>query len=165
MSKKPRTRKTGKPHSLELELVHSKDNSDVAPDQQTPEEFAKEFFPSETAPTGEEIGTAIAVHQDGLPTIEWLKKNYKTKSACIRYLHSLGPQLGFPTGTPPKIIAKHLGIRQQHARNVCKTPLKRGPNEDWRPKENPSLTMTVAPLSSNQPNPELKTNVERDPTE
>ena len=64
--------------------------------------------------------------QDGLPSLEWLKDNYQTKSAAIRYLVSLG--------IPVKVIAKHLGVKYQHARNVATNPLKRGPNEDWRPK-------------------------------
>jgi hypothetical protein len=86
-------------------------------DQLTPEEFAKRFF-GDGSPREA---------QEGLPSLEYLKSQYKTKSAAIRYLHNLGH--------PPKIIAKHLGIRYQHARNVCITPLKRGPNEDWRPKK------------------------------
>lgn len=88
-------------------------------EQLSPEEFARRFFgdgsPQET--------------QTGLPSLDWLKQQFKTKSAAIRYLHS---DLG--GAHPPKVIAKHLGIRYQHARNVCTTALKRGPNEDWRPK-------------------------------
>jgi len=84
-----------------------------------PEEFAKRFF-GDGSPQ---------IHQEGLPSLEWLKSQFKTKSAAIRYLHN--------QGHPPKVISKHLGIKYQHARNVCITPLKRGPNEDWRPKTIP----------------------------
>lgn len=58
---------------------------------------------------------------EGIPSLQFLKEHFKTKSAAIRYLH----ELGFPV----KVIAKHLNIRYQHARNVLKTELKRGPNE------------------------------------
>lgn len=104
-------RKTGLPRALE-------EDPEIA-EVQSPEEFAKEFF------GGQEI-VHSRLDQEGLPSIEWLGKNYQTKSARIRYLHSLGHS--------PKVIAKHLGIRYQMARNVCTTLLKRGPNEDWRPK-------------------------------
>lgn len=115
------TRKTGKPRALEAQ--------EELDERQTPEQFVQEFFPGETAPTGEEVGTSLAIPQPGLPPLRDLKAQYKTKSAAIRYLTSLGH--------PPKIIAKHLGIRYQHARNVATTELKRGPNEDWRPKPQP----------------------------
>ena len=88
-------------------------------DRLSPEQFARQFF-GDGSPREP---------QEGLPSLEWLKEQFKTKSAAIRYLHS---DLG--GSHPPKVIAKHLGIRYQHARNVCTTPLKRGPNEDWRPK-------------------------------
>jgi predicted metalloendopeptidase len=119
----PMARKTGKPRALE----ENNDNT-----QQTPEEFVQEFFPPIITATGEEIATGNSQAQSNLPTLDWLKAHFKTKSAAIRYLYNLGPKVGYPNGTPPKIIAQHLGIRPQHARNVCKTPLKRGPNEDWR---------------------------------
>jgi len=64
--------------------------------------------------------------QDALPSLEWLKSQYRTKSAIIRYLTSLGHSVG--------VIHKHTGIKYQMVRNVAVTPLKRGPNEDWRPK-------------------------------
>ena len=66
--------------------------------------------------------------EDGttLPPLEILKETYKTKSAVIRYLSSLGANV--------KEISAYTGIRYQHVRNVVTTPLKRGPNEDWRPK-------------------------------
>lgn len=61
---------------------------------------------------------------DGFPSIEWLQETFKTKSAIIRYLTSQGKEV--------KSIARHLGMRYQHVRNVAKQELKRGPNEDWR---------------------------------
>lgn len=106
-------RKTGLPRALEEEREIL--------EGQSPEEFAKEFFPSS------DVSSGASVEQEGLPSIEWLKSQFQTKSAAIRYLHSLGHQ--------PKVIAKHLGIKYQHARNVCTTKLKRGPNEDWHPKK------------------------------
>lgn len=60
----------------------------------------------------------------GLPSREWLKEQFSTKSAAIRYLVNQGFEV--------KDIAKHLNMRYQHVRNVSKTELKRGPNEDWR---------------------------------
>jgi DNA invertase Pin-like site-specific DNA recombinase len=62
--------------------------------------------------------------QDGLPSLDWLKETFKTKSAVIRYLVNQGHSVND--------IAKHLGLRYQHVRNVATAPLKRGPNEDWR---------------------------------
>lgn len=61
---------------------------------------------------------------DGIPSAEWLQGQFKTKSATIRYLVSQGHQI--------KSIARHLGMKYQHVRNVAKSELKRGPNEDWR---------------------------------
>lgn len=58
---------------------------------------------------------------EGLPSFEWLKNNFRTKSGSIRYLQ----QLGFDA----KVISKHLNIKYQHARNVMHQKLKRGPNE------------------------------------
>lgn len=117
--KSKQSRKTGLPASLERdrEILEG----------QSPEEFAEEFFPST------DVSSPTAQNQTGMPSVEELKLQYKTKSAAIRYLNSLGHQ--------PKEIAKHLGIRYQHARNVCITELKRGPNEDWRPKPKAPLIL------------------------
>lgn len=62
---------------------------------------------------------------NGMPSLEWLGKTFKTKSARIRYLVTKG----FKT----KDIAKHLGVKYQHVRNVSTTTLKRGPNESFDP--------------------------------
>lgn len=67
---------------------------------------------------------SLAQPIDGLPSEVWLKSQFKTKSATIRYLVS--------QGHPIKSIARHLGMKYQHVRNVAKSELKRGPNEDWR---------------------------------
>lgn len=65
-------------------------------------------------------------------SLGFLKDNFKTKSAAIRYLHSLDWET--------KRISKHLGLRYQQVRNVLTTELKRGPNEDFHlePGENGS---------------------------
>ena len=57
----------------------------------------------------------------GLPSVEWLKSNFKTKSATIRYLGTLG--------FDAKTISHHIGVQYQHAYNVLHQDLKRGPNE------------------------------------
>jgi hypothetical protein len=111
-------KKRGRAVAEELELERQ-ENPEAQQTQETPEEFALRFF-GDGSPHEP---------QDGLPSLDWLKAQFKTKSAAIRYLHS---DLG--GANAPRVIAKHLGIRYQHARNVCLTPLKRGPNEDWRPK-------------------------------
>lgn len=73
-------------------------------------------------------------HPLGMPSKEWLKEQFSTKSAAVRYLVSeLCPKGPFAI----KDIAKHLDMRYQHVRNVATSPLKRGPNEDWRPKTKP----------------------------
>lgn len=101
-----KNRKTGKPRALEVE--------EELNDAQSPEEFAQEFFGSSAQP------------QSDLPSPEQLKKTFQTKSAAIRFL--------VEKGVPVKTIAKHLGIRYQHVRNVATNVLKRGPNEDWKAK-------------------------------
>lgn len=104
--KKPR-RRQGLPKALQAV-------EDQLP-QQSPEEFAKEFFGTADKPV------------EGMPSMEWLKEHYKTKSAVIRYLVYKGHSI--------KDISRHTGIRYQMVRNVATNQLKRGPNEDWRPAE------------------------------
>ena len=60
----------------------------------------------------------------GMPSMEWLQEQFQTKSAIIRYLINQRYDV--------KDIAKTYGFRYQHVRNVATSPLKRGPNEDWR---------------------------------
>lgn len=62
--------------------------------------------------------------QNGMPSLEWIKEQFQTKSAAVRYLINQGFEV--------KDIAKHLDMRYQHVRNVSLQTLKRGPNEDWR---------------------------------
>lgn len=58
-----------------------------------------------------------------LPKPEWVTRNFRTTSAMIRFY-------GTYTQDCTK-IATLLGIKYQHVRNVLKTPLKRGANEDF----------------------------------
>lgn len=104
MSKKPR--KDGKPSAL------SEDEPPTFAQEPTLTEFIRDMHGEADKP------------QDGLPTLQYLKETFESTSARIRYLTNLGHE--------PKTIAKHLGIRYQHARNVANSVLKRGPNEDWR---------------------------------
>src|SRR5690606_31652784 len=71
----------------------------------------------------EQFGTTT-LEENGMPSLDWLRSKLKTKSACIRYLHYKGFKI--------KDIAKHLGLRYQHVRNVLTTELKRGPNEPFK---------------------------------
>lgn len=102
------SRKKGLPKALEQEALDQEHQEN----ELTMEDVIKELH-----------GT-IDQPQDGLPSLEYLKEHFQTKSAAIRFLVNQGYEV--------KRIAKHLGIRYQHARNVAKSELKRGPNEDWR---------------------------------
>lgn len=88
-----------------------------------------EFIQTMHEPNYSPIGS-----EKGLPTREWLKEQFSTKSAAVRYLINQGFEV--------KDIAKHLNMRYQHVRNVARTDLKRGPNEDWR---KPLLTDSTIP--------------------
>lgn len=100
--------KSGLPRALEEEQLAA----DERASEPTMEEFIQEMHGQADQP------------QEGIPSLEWLKSKFNTKSATIRYLINQGYEV--------KEIAKHLGMRYQHVRNVAKTDLKRGPNEDWR---------------------------------
>jgi hypothetical protein len=65
--------------------------------------------------------SSLNTQNSDLPSLEFLKKHFKTRSAAIRYLHSKGHSVN--------VIHKHLNLRYQHVRNVLTTELKRGPNE------------------------------------
>lgn len=85
---------------------------------------ATSYMPEElfTEPKFTEVIEATETSEvGGMPTREWLKQTFKTKSACIRYL--------VEQGYKPKDIAEHMKIRQQHVRNVMSQDLKRGPME------------------------------------
>lgn len=58
-----------------------------------------------------------------MPSMQFLKEHFKTKSAIIRYLHSKNFAV--------KDIAKHMNTKYQHVRNVLTNELKRGPNEKY----------------------------------
>ena len=77
---------------------------------------------------------------NALPSVAWIKANFKTKSAAIRHLVS--------RGFPVKTIARHLQLKYQHVRNVSTQTLKRGPNEDWRYDPNKHLNK-INPLPLN----------------
>lgn len=106
MAKRPS--KKGLPKAVQAEL----DKEEGRKSEPTMEEFVREMHGTADKP------------QDGLPSLEWLKTQFSTKSAVIRYLTSKGYSV--------KEIAKHLDMRYQHVRNVANSNLKRGPNEDWR---------------------------------
>ena len=87
----------------------------------------------ENAPPQEDLASFVkAMHgddaagkpQEGIPSMEYLREQFKTKSAIIRFLVNQGYSV--------VQIHKHTGWRYQHIRNVSTSPLKRGPNEDWR---------------------------------
>lgn len=91
------------------QLDHEQDNPDVEVDVKTLDQFLKEMH-SDTVKD-----------DSGMPGMDWLRSQFKTKSAVIRFLDS--------KGFKPKAIAAHMNIRQQHVRNVLGQELKRGPNE------------------------------------
>jgi len=124
MPKKPR-----KPKTIEKEVPQEDDIGLTQPkkDDVTLSEFIQTMHEPNYSPIGSE---------KGLPTREWLKEQFSTKSAAVRYLTNQGFEV--------KDIAKHLDLRYQHVRNVSLTPLKRGPNEDWR---KPLLQGTTIPDS------------------
>lgn len=106
-----------KPKTQEEEIPQE---DDVGLPQPTKDDITlSEFIQTMHEPNYSPVGS-----EKGLPTVEWLKGQFQTKSACVRYLISRGHAV--------KDIAKHLNMRYQHVRNVSKNELKRGPNEDWR---------------------------------
>jgi hypothetical protein len=98
-------------------------NTDIHPEDYV-EPVADDIGLSEFIQTMHEPNYSSVESEKGLPSLEWLKSQFQTKSATIRYLVSKGFEV--------KDIAKHLNIRYQQVRNVSKNELKRGPNEDWR---------------------------------
>ena len=110
MTKKPKSPK-GLPKAMQAEI-------DEGEAQHEREESLKEFVENMH---GE---GSVDKPQTGLPSREWLQEQFQTKSAIIRYLINQGHTVNE--------IVKHLGLRYQHVRNVANSPLKRGPNEDWR---------------------------------
>jgi len=102
---------------VEQEIPQADDEFESKPkeDAITMSEFIQTMHEPNYSPVGSE---------KGLPSLEWIKEQFQTKSAAVRYLVNQGHEV--------KDIAKHLKMRYQHVRNVSKNPLKRGPNEDWR---------------------------------
>jgi len=117
MTKKPR-HKQGLPKELQKE----EDEAHGKASEPSMEDFVRMMHGDASQP------------QNGMPSQEWLKEQYTTKSAAVRYLVNQGFAI--------KDIAKHLDMRYQHVRNVANNPLKRGPNEDWRPKSPPPTLAT-----------------------
>jgi len=136
------TKKTGLPRTLQEQLDDERFPHGVP--EQSPEEFAAEFFGQADKPQDDK----------GLPSLEWLKSTFKTKSACIRYLINQNFAV--------KDIAKHMGVKYQHVRNVATSPLKRGPNEDWR---KPLLPHAVEDAQNFQPQPQPNISEEDDDDE
>lgn len=97
---------TGKPRTL-----NRLTNNVGQPDKMSLDEFLHEVF--DTSVEGEK--------DPELPTLQWLRENYRTTSARIRHLLDMGVEV--------KRIAKHLNIRYQFVRNIKVQALKRGPNE------------------------------------
>lgn len=108
MAPKPKTKRNGKPKALIQEERQDEPN----PMEPTMEEFVRDLH-----------GDA-SQEQSDMPPLSWLKEHFESKSAMVRFLTHEGFEV--------KRIAKHLDMRYQHVRNVATTPLKRGPNEDWR---------------------------------
>lgn len=101
------------------ETVEQADETDYAPKPKQDDITLSEFIQTMHEPNYSPVRA-----DKGLPTKEWLKEQFSTKSAAVRFLINQGFEV--------KDIAKHLDMRYQHVRNVSKTELKRGPNEDWR---------------------------------
>lgn len=95
--------------------IEQEDESEVGDSQdeiKSLDDFIREIHPDN-----------IETSENGLPSTDWIFKTFKTKSGAIRFLDS--------KGFKPKDIANHLGLRQQHVRNVLSQQLKRGPNETF----------------------------------
>jgi hypothetical protein len=99
--------------------------------KQTLDQFLVEQF--EESKTGNELG---------MPPLKWLKEQFQTKSARIRYLHAQNFKV--------KDIAKHLNIRYQHVRNVLSTELKRGPNENFKIDDYRSPNIGIEPTEDEE---------------
>jgi hypothetical protein len=123
MSRPPKKR--GLPKSVQ-EAIEREEGEVPSADTPSLEEFVNDMHGDH----------ATAKPVEGIPSVEWLQDTFKTKSAIIRYLVSQSHEV--------KTIAKHLGMRYQHVRNVATSTLKRGPNEDWR---KPYLEGTTIPDS------------------
>jgi hypothetical protein len=113
-------RKTGKPKALELE----EDDDQAQPPALAQETDLDEFLRNNFGESLEGVKSAPLPEGEGLPSLAWLKATFKTKSAAIRHLT-------IERRFPPAQVARHLGIKYQHVRNVTHQELKRGPNEQF----------------------------------
>lgn len=104
--------KRKQPTDEDEEDVGSRRESSLTPPDESLDEFLGGMFQQTATGDG-----------SGMPTLDWLKTKFKTKSAAIRYLHEQGHSVNE--------IRKHLNLKYQHVRNVLTTQLKRGPNEDF----------------------------------
>lgn len=111
-------RKSGRP----LTTDDDEENTDNEhSNQESLADFLRNVHQESTESVQETSGPA---DPNALPSLGWLKGHFKTKSATIRYLVI---ERGFPVNR----VAKHLGLKYQHVRNVSTQNLKRGPNEDF----------------------------------
>ena len=106
--------KSGKPLALEQE----ESDEPIIPEQ-TLAEHLKEIHGISLP----ELEQEQQGEDDKVPSLAFLTSKFKTKSAMIRYM--------LDKEVPKALIAKHLGVKYQHVRNVSVQQLKRGPNEDW----------------------------------
>lgn len=125
-------RKTGKPRALEndpeLNDIDDEIRSTLDPDdlgqflRDTHQISKEEIKRAEVIDTSDDKPTDP--DDPKLPSWGFLREHFKTKSAIIRHLHSLGHK--------PAVISRHTGFKYQHVRNVLTIELKRGPNESFK---------------------------------
>jgi hypothetical protein len=113
----------GRPKALQDEEDGDTDEHNAPPE--TLAQFLRDIHQESTESIAEADSSA---DPNTLPSLGWLKEHFKTKSATIRYLV-------IDRGFPVNRVAKHLGLKYQHVRNVSTQKLKRGPNEDFHLSE------------------------------
>lgn len=113
--------KRGLPRALEEANDDDKERDEHSPPEETLASFLRDIH-QESIESVQEEGAAPDPNK--LPSLGWLKDHFKTKSATIRYLTI---ERKFPINR----VAKHLGLKYQHVRNVTTQNLKRGPNESF----------------------------------
>lgn len=111
-------------YQRERSVVEDEDEVDEV-GEDLPYEISRDIHPETLDDFFREQFQTSTLESNGMPSLSWIHKHFKTKSAAIRYLAFKGYKV--------KEISKHLGIRYQHVRNVLTTQLKRGPNENWNP--------------------------------
>jgi hypothetical protein len=123
-------KKSGKPRALETDPELNEDNADPSRlAEPTLNDFLHEMHntsvvdPEVVQVGGPEGSIPPSSEPSKYPSLGALNLAFKSKSAKIRHLNSLG--------MPNSEIAKMLQIKYQHVRNVLKQELKRGPNEDF----------------------------------